>query len=160
MHNEEANNLELSAGNQCSLPEVSVTHSFHLTSPSLSMQTDRHFFQQENKIFEREQECDSHLLLGGTRKSFGWVYANQGSGWASVKVLYIIEKDPPMTWTNTVTIPRTLRVWIQCQQGKHDNLSKKRDPQNPCPGRRLIPLYSPYTGVTPSPLGEGLWTEI
>ena len=78
MHNEEANNLELSAGNQCSLPELSVTHSFHLTSPSLSMQTDRHFFQQENKIFEREQECDSHFLLGGTRKSFGWVYATQG----------------------------------------------------------------------------------
>lgn len=68
MHNEEANNLELSAGNQCSLPEVSVTHSFHLTSPSLSMQTDRHFFQQENKIFEKEQECDSHLLLGGLAK--------------------------------------------------------------------------------------------
>ena len=54
MHNEEANNLELSVSNQCSLPEVSVTHSFHLTSPSLSMQTDMHFFQQENKIFERK----------------------------------------------------------------------------------------------------------
>ena len=119
------------------------------------------FFNKRTRSLRGNRNVTAIFCWGVLAKVLDGCMPTKGrDGLLSRSYLYIIEKDPPMTWTNTVTIPRTLRVWIQCQQGKHDNLSKKRDPQNPCPGRRLIPLYSPYTGVTPSPLGEGLWTEI
>ena len=65
MHNEEANNLKLSAGNQCSLPEVSVTHSFHLTSPSLSMQTDMLFFNKRTRFLRGNRNMRAIFCWGG-----------------------------------------------------------------------------------------------
>ena len=96
MHNEEGNNLELSAGNQCSLPEVSVTQSFHLTSPSLSMQSDMLFFNKRTRSLRGNRNAGAIFCWGYSQKF--WIgVCHPGSGWASVKVLHIIyHKDPPM----------------------------------------------------------------
>lgn len=151
MHNEEANNLELSAGNQCSLPEVSVTQSFHLTSPSLSMQTDILFFNKRTRSLRGNRNAGAIFGLGVLPKVLDrCVPPRVRMGFCQGPIYY---KDPPIAWTiNTVTIPHVLRQYNANKGNKTITYLMERDPKNHALWGGSY-LYSPYTGYLPSPTG-------